>query len=136
CRGGDPAALYPAEGETFPEGQSVADQVVAYVQEKGNLTLDLYDEIRLPAAADAGKPFESYLAELATKPAGAPASYVKPTHTVVVRLGPRVVFRFPLMADQVKVGRGADNDLGLDNATVSGSHALIQKEQQGWAMED
>src|SRR5579859_3274748 len=108
CRGGDPAALYPADGESFPEGGTVADQVVAFVQEHGSLTLDLYDEIRLPMAPDGGKSFESYLTELSTRPADRPA-YVKPTHTMVVRLGNRVVFRWPLDVNQVKVGRGAED---------------------------
>lgn len=133
CRSGEPIALYPAEGEEFPEVGNVSDRVIEYVLAHRSLTLDLYDEIRIPAAPGAGKPFESYVQEVAARPAAAPA---QPTHTLVVRLGTRVVFRFPLATDAVTIGRGEDNDVVLDNPTVSRKHAVLRKEGTAWVMED
>ena len=135
CRGGELAALYPATGEEFPGGTSIGDRVVEYVLANRSLVLDLYEEIKLPAANDAGKPFDAYASEAAARPAGSVAASA-PQHTIVVRLGPRVVFRFPASAESIAVGRGEGNDILLDNLSVSRRHAVIQQVGAGWTIED
>lgn len=122
CRNGEPEALFVAEGETFPSEGSIADRIVEYVfdGDAQGVTLDIYDSIRLPPAADAGEPLASYL-----EGSDAPALPVK---TLIVRLGDRVVFQYPMTQSEIVVGRGHQADLALDNLSVSRKHARIRRE--------
>lgn len=129
CKGGEPAALYAADGEPFPGLSTVADQIVGYLKDRKGCHLDLYDEIKLKPAADAGQPLESYLA---VAPKGKEA--VLPS--LIVRLGDRVAFRFPVTADESLIGRGEDADLPLDNVSISRRHALLRRRGSTLVVED
>lgn len=122
CRNGEPEALFVASGETFPATGAIADRIVEYVfdGDAQSVTLDIYDQIRLPPASDAGQPLASYLErsdapELSTK-------------TLIVRLGERAVFQYPMTEAEIIVGRGSSADLALDNLSVSRKHARIRRE--------
>lgn len=122
CRNGEPEALFVAAGESFPTEGAIADRIVEYVF-SGNaeaVTLDIYDQIRLPPATDAGEPLASYLE-------GSDAPEL-PTKTLVVRLGERAVFQYPMTESEIVVGRGSSADLALDNLSVSRKHARIRRE--------
>ena len=129
CKGGEPAALFAADGEPFPGRATVADQIVGYLKNKPGCHLDLYDEIKLKPAAEAGQPLESYLA---TAPKGKEA----PVPSLIVRLGERVAFRFPVTADESLIGRGEDADLPLDNVSISRRHALLRRRGAMLVVED
>lgn len=129
CKGGEPAALYAADGEPFPGKATVADQIVAYLKSRQGCHLDLYDEIKLKPAAEAGQPLESYLA---TAPRGREA----PVPSLIVRLGDRVAFRFPVTADESLIGRGDAADLPLDNVSISRRHALLRRRGTALVIED
>lgn len=116
CREGEPVAIFPAEGETVPEGATVADRIVAYTQAHQGSTLDIYHEIRMPAAHGAGESLSQYAG-------AAPAA---PSPSLVVKLGERIVFRLPLIKETVSIGRDGENDLVLDNLSVSRKHCLAQ----------
>jgi len=122
CRGGEPEALFVAEGETFPSEGAIADRIVEYVfdGDAEGVTLDIYDSIRLPPATDAGEPLASYLE-------GSDVPEL-PLKTLVVRLGERVVFQYPMTESEIVVGRGQQADLALDNLSVSRKHARIRRE--------
>ncbi|MBO6938353.1 MAG: FHA domain-containing protein [Deltaproteobacteria bacterium] len=122
CRNGEPEALFVAAGETFPEEGAIADRIVEYVFSGSAqaVTLDIYDQIRLPPAADAGQPLASYL-EGSDEPE-------LPTKTLIVRLGDRAVFQYPMTEAEIVVGRGSSADLALDNLSVSRKHAKIRRE--------
>lgn len=131
CREGEPVALYPARDEPFPTSGSLAERILEYVyQDPGGppVTMDLYDDIRLPPAKNAGEPLASYLVET-LKERGPPAS-------LVVELGGRVVFRFPLEEDEALIGRGEDADIILDNLSVSRRHARVKKAGERLVVED
>lgn len=132
CREGEPVALYSAPGETFPEGDSVADRIVEYMYRDGvhsQAILDLYDEIQVPPATHGGQRLERYRT-LAREVSS------EPEPALVVLLGERVVFRFPVVADVITVGRGAPNDLALDNLSVSRQHARVRRSGTSLVMED
>ena len=121
CREGVPMALYPGPGSEFPEADTVTDRIVEYVYAgdgKTEVTLDLYDEISLPPAPEAGQPVSSYRLDLEDD---------GPEITLEVRLGGRVVFAFPMFGDEITIGRGGDNDLALDNLSVSRRHARVRR---------
>ncbi len=125
CRGGLPAALYPAEGERFPPASDLADRILGYVYEGENyreITLDLYDQIGLPPAPDGKRKPGAY---------SAPAAPAYPEITLAVRLGERTVFHFPMRSECIGVGRGLDNELQLDNLSVSRRHAVIRRMEDG-----
>lgn len=131
CRGGEPVALYPARDEPFPSSGSLPERILEYVyQDPGGppVTMDLYDDIRLPPAKSAGEPLSTYLVETMSD-RGPPAS-------LVVELGGRVVFRFPLVDEEALIGRGEDADLILDNLSVSRRHALVRKAGAKLIVED
>lgn len=138
CRGGEPVALYPAEGETFASDGSVADRIAEYLysQPTGGdaqeLTLLLYDEIKLPAASDA-RPMTDLASGYATQP---PEELDDNPPLVVVRLAGRVVFRYPVTREETLVGRGDEADLALDNLSVSRRHLLLRKTDEGLVAED
>lgn len=131
CREGKPQALYPAQGEHFPEGDSVDDRIIEYIYSGGagdELVLDLYDEIRLPPAPDAGHSLKSY-----REPSAIPLG---PQPLLVVQLGERVVFRYPILGAELSVGRGGGNDLALDNLSVSRRHARIRQNGETVVVDD
>ena len=127
CKSGEPAMLYQAEGEHFPSGQTVSDQVVGYAQRADFATIDLYDDIRLPASEDAGKPLRTYLpvAKKGITSTGVTAVPAGGSLSLLVRLGDRVVFQMPIVKDVTSVGRSSSNDLALDNLSVSRKHAMV-----------
>src|SRR5690606_28423840 len=86
----------------------------------------------LPPAADAGQPLSLYLA-----PPRTPLPVTgQDTPALVVRLGERVVFRFPVVKDEIVIGRGDDVDLVLDNLSVSRRHARLKKEGRALVLTD
>lgn len=135
CRNGEPEALYEASGEALPADGSIADRIVEYVfaDPSAPVTLDIYDQIRLPPAPDAGRPLASYLEAGRSEVDGSGAL---PTKTLVVRLGERVVFQYPMTQRQILVGRAADADLTLDNLSVSRRHATIRREGEVLVVDD
>ncbi len=130
CRGGKPVALYTAPGEEIAKVGPIADRIVEYVYAHGGaVTLDLYDDIQLQAAPDGGQPLETYLTPPTTT-ASAPPTSTTPPPALIVRLGERVVFRFPVVKDEIVIGRGDDVDLVLDNLSVSRRHARVTRESR------
>ncbi len=131
CREGQPTAFYAAPKETIPEGDNVADRVIEYIYADSTaaITLDLYDEVRLPPAPDAGKPVEAYTQAASADPGGEQS-------WLIVRLGDRVVFHFPITSDTFTVGRGGGNDLALDNLSVSRHHARVKRQGEQLLVED
>lgn len=55
---------------------------------------------------------------------------------LVVRQGPEIGTRYPLVGDQVTVGRVPDNDIQLDDVTVSRLHAVLVKQDAAWLVRD
>lgn len=131
CKGGEPAALYAADRERFGDAPTVADRIVEYLKVNAGCHLDLYDEIKIKPSPGAGQPFESYLAAMPR--AGAPA---REPPSLIVRLGDRVVFRFPVTAEESVIGRGDGADLPLDNVSVSRRHAMLRLRGARLAVED
>jgi pSer/pThr/pTyr-binding forkhead associated (FHA) protein len=128
CREGAPAALYPAEGEAFAEDGAVADRIVEYLlTSEQPVQLVVFDEIRLPPAEDGG-PIDQVTER---------ADLERERAAILVRLGERVAFRYPVLKPTVLVGRGEDADLALDNLSVSRRHcALHVAEDGGVVVED
>lgn len=56
--------------------------------------------------------------------------------TLSVSSGPLAGKRFDLNGLKMKIGRTAGNDIVLDDATVSGSHAVLISAGGGWKIED
>lgn len=62
---------------------------------------------------------------------------VEPGETMlVVRQGPEIGTRFSLVGDQVTVGRVPDNQIQLDDVTVSRQHAVFVREGDEWLVRD
>lgn len=62
---------------------------------------------------------------------------VEPGQTMlVVRQGPEIGTRFSLVGDEVTVGRIPDNDIQLDDVTVSRQHAVFIRDGQRWLLRD
>lgn len=55
---------------------------------------------------------------------------------LVVRQGDAMGLRFTLRSDEVSVGRVPDNDIVLDDVTVSRRHAVLTKSGDGWIVRD
>jgi len=55
---------------------------------------------------------------------------------LVVRQGPEIGTRYTLHGDSVSVGRVPDNDIQLDDFTVSRQHAVVVRENQDWILRD
>lgn len=55
---------------------------------------------------------------------------------LVVRQGPEIGTRYSLEGDQVSVGRVPDNDIQLDDFTVSRQHAVFVKQGAAWLVRD
>lgn len=131
CREGEPAVLYPGRGEPFPERGAIADRIIEYVYQSPDgpaVTMDLYDDIQLSPARGAGQPLAHYLERT--------AAAETPYASLVVRLGERVVFRFPLQQDEVLIGRGDGIDVVLDNVSVSRRHARVTRSGDKLRIED
>lgn len=58
------------------------------------------------------------------------------TSVIVVQRGPEVGQRFELTGEQLTAGRSADNDIMLDDITVSRHHAQFVAQDDGWAVVD
>lgn len=130
CREGEPVVLYPAPGERFAEGRNVSEQLLEYCYASpADVALDLYHDIGLKPAPDAGKPLSAYATS--QPPMSTPAAL-----SLVVQLGGRVVFRFPIPEGELLVGRGSDNDIPLDNLSVSRRHARLYREGEHIVVED
>ncbi|MDF1561905.1 MAG: FHA domain-containing protein [Deltaproteobacteria bacterium] len=133
CHEGEPVALYPGPEAGFPAEGSVADRIIEYVYAgtaRPDVTLDLYDEIRIQPSADGGRPLDEYVA------AGAEAGDDGREPSLVVLLGGRVVFRYPVFLDTFRIGRGGENDLPLDNLSVSRQHAVVRRKGDNLIFED
>lgn len=44
--------------------------------------------------------------------------------------------RFPLVGEEVRIGRGPDNDVRLPDPSVSRNHAVVEREARGWVVRD
>jgi hypothetical protein len=55
---------------------------------------------------------------------------------LVVRQGPEIGTRYSLHGDSVTVGRVPDNDIQLDDFTVSRQHAVLVRQNQDWILRD
>ena len=117
CREGVPVSLFPAPGIAFPPGESITQQITTWAARNPDAVIFVYEDIRLRPAADAGKPFADYV--------GAKRSE-GPRPSLLVKLGDRVVFRFDALSDTGSIGRGGENDLPLDNLSVSRKHARFR----------
>ncbi|HEY4222154.1 MAG TPA: FHA domain-containing protein [Myxococcota bacterium] len=117
CRAGAPTNLYASAAlMTPPSAAAVTERVLEVAYAYRDVVIDLYDEIRLPQAADAGQgadELEGVLVE-ARRP------------LLLVMLGDRVVFRHRVDRAETLVGRGLDVQLALDNLSISRHHALIK----------
>jgi predicted component of type VI protein secretion system len=55
---------------------------------------------------------------------------------LVVRQGPDIGTRYTLVGEQVTVGRVPDNDIQLDDFTVSRQHAVLVRQGSAWVVRD
>lgn len=55
---------------------------------------------------------------------------------LVVRQGPEIGMRFPLVGQQITIGRVPDNTMQLDDFTVSRQHAVIVQQGGAWLVRD
>lgn len=55
---------------------------------------------------------------------------------LVVRQGPEIGTRYSLEGDRVSVGRVPDNDIQLDDFTVSRQHAVFVQQGGAWLVRD
>lgn len=55
---------------------------------------------------------------------------------LVVRQGPEIGTRYSLVGDHISVGRVPDNDIQLDDFTVSRQHAVFVKQGEAWLVRD
>jgi hypothetical protein len=55
---------------------------------------------------------------------------------LVVRQGPEIGTRYLLHGDSLSVGRVPDNDIQLDDFTVSRQHAVLVREGSDWLLRD
>jgi len=55
---------------------------------------------------------------------------------LVVRQGPEIGTRYTLEGEQVSVGRVPDNDIQLDDFTVSRQHAVFVRQGTAWLLRD
>lgn len=55
---------------------------------------------------------------------------------IVIQRGPEVGQRFELTGERLTAGRAADNDIMLDDITVSRHHAHFVAQDDGWAVVD
>ncbi len=55
---------------------------------------------------------------------------------LVVRQGPEIGTRYSLVGDQISVGRVPDNDVQLDDFTVSRQHAVFVRQANVWLVRD
>ena len=55
---------------------------------------------------------------------------------LVVRQGPEIGTRYSLVGDHMSVGRVPDNDIQLDDFTVSRQHAVFVKHGAAWLVRD
>jgi predicted component of type VI protein secretion system len=55
---------------------------------------------------------------------------------LVVRQGPEIGTRYSLVGDHMSVGRVPDNDIQLDDFTVSRQHAVFVKQGAAWLVRD
>ncbi|MDF1561468.1 MAG: FHA domain-containing protein [Deltaproteobacteria bacterium] len=122
CRQGVPTKVYAAPGEVFPSAGGVTESILAYIYNDPwrtePVSVDLYDEIKLPPDREGGKPITAYT--IAPE-----ANALEWNLSLLVKLGSRVVFRFPVDRDEIHVGRSGENELILDNLSVSRHHAVI-----------
>lgn len=58
------------------------------------------------------------------------------TSVIVVQRGPEVGQRFELTGERLTVGRSGENDIMLDDVTVSRHHAEFVADGDGWALVD
>ena len=58
------------------------------------------------------------------------------TSVIVVQRGPEAGQRFELTGERLTAGRAADNDIMLDDITVSRHHAQFVADESGWAVVD
>lgn len=67
----------------------------------------------------------------------ASATYAAPgaAHHLIVEDGADLI-TMPLLADVVHIGRSTASDLTLDDATVSGRHAVVVRQGDGWRILD
>lgn len=147
CRQGEPVALYEAWGEEFPDAPDLADRIVKYVFQDmtyRGTSLEVYDEIRLPPTDDAGKSFQKYIdaARAGTPGVGvvlpdSPEPSVEPQEVpnLLVWLGDRVVERVSV-EKTLAIGREPDNDVVLNNLSVSRHHARVSREGSTLIVED
>lgn len=122
-RQGTPGWLYPAPGEPLPEHGTPGERIAGYVKAFDDVAVDVYDQVFLPAAEGAGKRLRSYLDEAVAR-ALIPAGLVP---AITVTMNNRIVYRYIMDRDEIRVGRGGDNELALDNLSVSRSHAKIRR---------
>lgn len=121
CQAGTPISLYAAAGEEMPAGGSVPEQVVAYAAQTGARAYFIPDvTLSVPAGAPSlmsyfGLANQSLELDVEENPA------------LVVRLGDRRLFQYPLSRGKVVIGRGLDADLILDNLSVSRAHATVER---------
>jgi pSer/pThr/pTyr-binding forkhead associated (FHA) protein len=55
---------------------------------------------------------------------------------LIVRSGPQAGDRFPLTADETRLGRHPDSEIMLDDITVSRRHAAIERTPEGYVVTD
>jgi hypothetical protein len=55
---------------------------------------------------------------------------------LVVRQGPEIGTRYALVGEKMSVGRVPDNDIQLDDFTVSRQHAVLVREGSDWLLRD
>lgn len=65
-----------------------------------------------------------------------PAAQIQVTEAVVGVQGGEVDRVWPLHQSRMTLGRGADNDIVLADASISRAHAVLERDAQGWTITD
>lgn len=126
----------------FGDTIRVADQVFVIEPASAEVPAELPSEAlsEAPTEALAEAPAPIAATTSATLGANETPSAIPPTIAIaqleMLGSGPRRGERFPLVTRLTMIGRGAHNDVVLDDDTVSESHARIVRRGAGWVVLD
>lgn len=89
------------------------------------MILDELDQLALASKAEIDKKEESV-----------PNTTDNQQPLLIVKFKDKVLYKYPLADEKTTVGRGAKNQIVLDNPAVSTSHAMVVKKKDGFELSD